>query len=116
MRCGRVASRGIPAAEAPVQLSAEDVEAVARRTVELLRDDRPSTFALIDARELAGQLGVSVDYVYEHATQLGAIRLGNGRRARIRFDLATARDALEATRRRPRGRPAEAGPRRGRRS
>jgi len=95
-----------------VQLSADDVEAVARRTVELLRDDRPSTFALIDARELAGQLGVSVDYIYEHATQLGAIRLGNGRRARIRFDLATARDALEATRPRPRGRPADVGARR----
>jgi hypothetical protein len=88
-----------------VLLSPDDVEAIARRTAELLRNDRPATFALVDARELADQLGVSVDYVYGHATQLGAIRLGDGRRARIRFDLAVAREALEATRRR-RSRPA----------
>ncbi|HEY5197760.1 MAG TPA: hypothetical protein VIJ51_12120 [Solirubrobacteraceae bacterium] len=91
-----------------MQLSPDDVEAVARRTVELLREQRPATFALVDARELAAQLGVSIDYVYAHATQLGAIRLGNGRRARIRFDLAAARDALEATRRRPPGRRVDA--------
>lgn len=78
---------------------------MARRTVELLRGDRPAAFALVDARELAIALGVSVDYVYAHAAQLGAIRLGNGRRARIRFDVDTARGALEAGRQRPRARP-----------
>ena len=82
-------------------LSAEDVEAVARRTVELLRGEPTSVFALVDARELAALLGVSVDYVYAHATQLGAVRLGTGRRARIRFDAHSARRALEASRRVP---------------
>jgi hypothetical protein len=90
-------------------LSAEDVEAVARRTVELLRGDQPAAFALVDARELAAVLGVSIDYVYGHATQLGAVRLGSGRRARIRFDVDMARTALDESRRRPPGRPRKNG-------
>jgi hypothetical protein len=61
-------------------LSAEDVEAVARRTVELLRGERPATFALVDARELADRLGVHPSFVYAHATELGPMRLGNGRK------------------------------------
>ena len=77
-------------------LTEQDVEAVARRTVELLRGERAGSFALVGARELAGQLGVSVDYVYEHASELGALRLGGGRKARIRFEVDTARRALEA--------------------
>jgi hypothetical protein len=83
-------------------LSPEDVEAVARRTVELLNGARPSTFKLVGARELAGRLGVSVDYVYGHAAQLGAVRLGGGQRPRIRFDVETARRALEDGRGHPR--------------
>jgi len=39
---------------------------------------------------------VSLDYVYAHATELGAMRLGPGPKARIRFDLDNARRALEA--------------------
>jgi excisionase family DNA binding protein len=77
-------------------LTEQDVEAVARRTVELLRGERAGSFALVGARELAEHLGVSVDYVYEHAGELGALRLGGGRKARIRFEVATARRALEA--------------------
>lgn len=41
---------------------------------------------LATAAELAAQLGVSRAYVYEHAERLGAIRLGRGPRARLRFD------------------------------
>jgi hypothetical protein len=93
----------------PMVLSAEDVEAVARRTVELLQAERPTAFKLVGARELADQLGVSVDFVYGHTTELGAVRLGSGRRARIRFDVDTARTALEASRRHPRGRPRKDG-------
>ncbi len=46
------------------------------------------------ATALAAELGVSRDYVYEHAAELAAIRLGNGRRARLRFDPIAARAAL----------------------
>ena len=90
-------------------LSAEDVEAVARRTVELLRGERPATFALVDARELADRLGVHPSFVYAHATELGAMRLGTGRKARIRFDVDRARQALDARRRRSPGRPRKSG-------
>ena len=78
------------------------MEAIARKVVEIV-DARSSTFGLVDARELAVELGVSVDYVYAHATELGAMRLGSGPKARIRFDLDRARQALEAQTRRANG-------------
>jgi hypothetical protein len=49
--------------------------------------DRP---ALVDAQALAVVLGVSRDFVYEHADELGALRLGNGPKARLRFDVDAA--------------------------
>lgn len=62
------------------------VEAIARRVVELLRGEiieQPARF--LDAAALARELGVERDWVYEHAEQLGAIRLG-GPKGRLRFD------------------------------
>jgi hypothetical protein len=81
------------------KLSAEDVDAIAeataRRIVEITAVG-PPTFGLVGPRELAADLGVSLDYVYAHAAELGAMRLGSGPKARIRFDLDRARRALEA--------------------
>jgi hypothetical protein len=83
-------------------LTQEDVDAIADATVmrlaPLMVPQRP-TFALVDARELAAELGVSTDYVYAHAADLGGMRLGSGPKARIRFDLDRARQTLEAGRR-----------------
>ena len=79
-------------------------EATARRVVEIVAPPAATTFALVGARELARELGVSLDYVYSHATELGGMRLGSGRRARIRFDLDRARLALETPRQPPKGR------------
>ena len=88
-------------------LTQEDVDAIAdataRRLAPLVARQQPPTFALVDARELAVELGVSTDYVYSHAVELGAMRLGSGPKARIRFDVDRARQALE---RRPRARAA----------
>ena len=39
----------------------------------------------LDAQEVAERLGVSREWVYEHADELGARRIGNGRRPRLRF-------------------------------
>jgi hypothetical protein len=90
-------------ARAARPLTVADVEAIAeataRRVVEIVSPPAPTTFALLGAGELARELGVSLDYVYAHATELGGMRLGSGRRARIRFDLDRARRALEAPRR-----------------
>jgi hypothetical protein len=60
-----------------------------------IRAAEPSSRApLVDAGTLAAELGVSRGYVYEHADELGALRLGNGPRARLRFDPLAARAAL----------------------
>lgn len=51
---------------------------------------------LMTAAELARRLGVARSYVYEHAGRLGAVRLGDGKRPRLRFDPRVARQALPA--------------------
>jgi hypothetical protein len=87
-----------------VSLSEGDVEAIAEATARKLVEfvgERGKTFGLVGPRELAEGLGVSLDYVYGHATELGAMRLGSGPKARIRFDLDGARRALEAMTQRP---------------
>lgn len=79
-------------------LTQDDIDAIAEATVERLARvvaSQGPTFALVDARKLAAELGVSVDYVYSHASELGGMRLGSGPKARIRFDLDQARQALE---------------------
>ncbi len=79
-------------------LDHEDIEAIAERAahrvVQML--DRPGRPAhqILDAKELARELSVSVDYVYAHAVDLGAMRLGDGPKARLRFDLRTAQRAM----------------------
>jgi hypothetical protein len=50
--------------------------------------------ALVDASTLAAELGISRDYVYEHSEELGALRLGNGPKARLRFDPVAVRAAM----------------------
>lgn len=73
------------------------VEATARRVVELLREqDGLALGRLVDAATVARELGISRDTVYANANQLGAIRLGDGPRPRLRFDLARARAGLAA--------------------
>lgn len=56
---------------------------------------------LVDAATLATELGVSRDWVYEHSDELGVLRLGNGPKARLRFDVATAKDCLVSERSQP---------------
>ena len=68
-------------------LTTGDVEAIAdaiaQKVVEIV-SARSTTFGLVDARELAQELGVSIDYVYAHAPELGVMRLGSGPKTRIR--------------------------------
>jgi hypothetical protein len=47
--------------------------------------------ALVDAATLGRVLGVSRQFVYDHAEELGVLRLGSGRRPRLRFDLEVAK-------------------------
>lgn len=69
-----------------MQLDADDIEQIANRVADLLRSNQPSgTSRYVDAATLADELGVDRDWIYAHAGQLGAIRLG-GPRGRLRFD------------------------------
>ena len=77
-----------------MNLDPDDIEAVAARVAELLRDEPPATERLVDAATLARALGVERGWVYARARQLGAVRLGPGPRARLRFDAQRAAAAV----------------------
>jgi hypothetical protein len=80
----------------PARLHPADVEAIARRSAELVLAAVESTRTprLVDAASVAALFGVDRGWVYEHAEQLGAVRLGDGARPRLRFELETARGAF----------------------
>jgi hypothetical protein len=83
-------------AEVRVRLDPADVEAIAERVLDLLdaRADRlPVRY--VDAATLAEALGVDRTWVYAHARELRAIRLG-GVRGRLRFDVRTVERVLLA--------------------
>lgn len=72
-----------------VRIASESIETLARRVAELVGDttaagaDRRER---ITAEEVSNWWGVSRRWVYDHADELGARRLGSGRRPRLRFD------------------------------
>lgn len=86
-------------------LDDDDIDAIAERAairvVQLLGPPRAVAGQLLDPKELAGALKVSVDYVYAHAVDLGVMRLGDGPKARLRFDLQTAQTAMRARKQPP---------------
>ena len=51
---------------------------------------------LVTAREVAEHMSVDESYVYEHAVELGARRLGAGPKARLRFTLVEVDARLSA--------------------
>jgi hypothetical protein len=94
-------------------LDDDDIEAIARRVADLVV---APPLGLVGVDAVASALGVSAGWVYEHAEELGVIRLGEGSKARLRFDLERVRAQLHekkspspkpATRRR--GRPRRSG-------
>jgi hypothetical protein len=72
------------------------VEALARRVVELIRNEvsPPVARRMVDAATLAGELGVERSWVYAHRHELGGVQLGTGSKPRLRFDADTARQLL----------------------
>lgn len=78
------------------KIGMESIEAIARRVVELLRTESEARpVCLTDAATLAQELGVERDWIYAHADELGAIRLG-GPHGRLRFDQEIVRQRLAA--------------------
>jgi hypothetical protein len=68
-----------------VMLDDEDIEAIADRVAAKLR---LRTDGLVGVRDVARALGMSCAWVYRNADELGAQRLGTGRKPALRFDLA----------------------------
>jgi hypothetical protein len=72
-------------------LDDQDIEriaaALARHLAEHTAAAADQGVRLVDAATVARRLGVTRNWVYAHADQLGVMRLGNGR-GRLRFDLA----------------------------
>jgi hypothetical protein len=89
------------AAEGAVRLPDDQLERLADLIAERLSarpaDPPPADCGLVSASVLAERLGCSRAYVYEHADALGAVRLGDGSRGRLRFDVDAARAALSRT-------------------
>jgi hypothetical protein len=77
-------------------LSEAEIEAVATRVADLLKEQQ-SNPELVDATAIARRFGVSRDFVYQHANELGAVRLGDGPKARLRFDPAKVGRALRGS-------------------
>ena len=72
------------------RLHPDDLEAIARRSADLVLAALDTGSAarpqLVDAAEVARRFGVDRGWVYAHADELGAVRLGTSRRPRLRFD------------------------------
>lgn len=77
-------------------LTSAAVEQIAQRVVELLGEIQlagPRRY--VDAATLAAELGVERDWVYAHADELGALRLGSPN-GRLRFDLPAVVEQLRS--------------------
>lgn len=51
---------------------------------------------LLTAQQVAERFGVSAEWVRDHAAELGVIRLGQGTRPRLRFELSTVTAAMRS--------------------
>jgi len=69
-----------------IKLDPQAVEAIARRVVEILERKGLQERELVDAAELARRFGIERSWVYSHAIELGAVKLGKGPKPRLRFD------------------------------
>jgi hypothetical protein len=81
---------GPPQGDDELRLAPDSIEMLARRIAEILAVAGPPSSPvrpqLISAEEVAGWWGVGRRWVYDHADELGARRLGAGPRPRLRFD------------------------------
>ena len=85
-------------------------DAVAERVIEVMNTQgisppTSSTSTWLDAQQVAQRLGVSREWVYQHADELGCIRLGGGRCPRLRFDPRVIRERLPRVGELPSSRP-----------
>jgi hypothetical protein len=76
-------------------LDAESIRAIAEEVADLLaRRGEPGP--LLTAGQVASRFSVDRRWVYDHAAELGVVRLGAGSRPRLRFDPAVVAQHLLA--------------------
>jgi hypothetical protein len=96
-----------------IKLDPQAVEAIACRVVELLEKRGLQRRELVDAAELARRFGIQRSWVYSHAIELGAVKLGKGAKPRLRFDPEVAARAMRRVDGKPADPPARSGKRAG---
>jgi hypothetical protein len=87
-------------------LTPEALELLAQRVAEIVSDRVSPPAGLVDAEAVARHLNVEGEWVYEHAAEIGARRLGDGPKARLRFSLADVDEAIVCLSGRKSGEPA----------
>jgi hypothetical protein len=93
---------GAVARQAAVDLTPQAVEHVASRVVQLLQRQQQNQqqaptgepVGMVTVAQFAAYYKLNPAWVYEHADELGATRIGSGPKARIRLDFQTAKAAL----------------------
>jgi hypothetical protein len=81
----------------PLRLHPADLEELADAIADRLASrliGLPNRGELLTAAEVAQRFGVDRGWVYEHADELGGMRLGDGPRGRLRFDAAALDEAV----------------------
>jgi hypothetical protein len=71
------------------------VAAIAQRVAGLSSEELCKPLRLTDTPTVARMLGVSEDWVRDHAAELGAFRVGDGPKGALRFDIRQVRASLE---------------------
>jgi hypothetical protein len=85
------------AAAEPPRLDADDIGAIARQVAELLAHCG-AVPKYLDTTAVARMLGCSEDWVRDHASELGAARIGDGPKGALRFEVRRVEEALERRR------------------
>lgn len=88
-----------------LRMDAGGVELLAARIAKLLAEQlvrqpsepRPLERRLLSAAEVSQWWGVRRAWVYAHAAELGAVRIGDGERPRLRFDPERVAECLKRT-------------------
>lgn len=92
---------------APARMHPDDLAELARLVADQLAervlemapiapDPAPASRRWLTATEVAAMLGMTRDAVYRQADTLGAVKIGSGPKARLRFELEEVTAALRA--------------------
>jgi hypothetical protein len=86
-----------PPSERDLAFVTQLAEALAPLVAAELRRGPETPDGLLSAAHVARLYGVDRGWVYDHARELGALRLGSGARPRLRFDPKQVAEALRGT-------------------